>query len=449
MKECKRLQRLQTSFSTPGDNRLVREYIKGCSVCQRNKTDHLHPTGLLQPLPVPSSVWTDIAMDFVEGFPKVGGKSVILTVVDRFSKFAHFIPVGHPYSAASVAKAFFDNIVRLHGFPASIVSDRDPVFTSHLWTELFRLSGTRLCTSSAFHPQTDGQSEVTNKTITIYLRCLAGDRPRSWLRWLPWAEFCYNTSLQSALKTTPFEVVYGRPPPPLLPFQSGSTKVAAVDKQLRDRDTFIANIKERLLQAQSIMKTYHDQSHRQVEFQVGNWVWLRLNHRTASAIRPAGQNKLSPKYYGPYEVMEKIGAVAYRLQLPPKAQIHNVFHVVFLKKFEGTPPTEPTPLPPIVRGRAVAQPDRVVRARSAGSSWEIPVQWKGKSMAEATWEPLQQFKEDYPNVKLEDELFRQEGVVLWTPSSVVSMLGDTGRSTTRIRCVMEIESKSIRESLSC
>jgi hypothetical protein len=416
----------------------VREYIKGCSVCQRNKTDHLHPAGLLQPLPVPSSVWTDIAMDFVEGFPKVGGKSVILTVVDRFSKFAHFIPVGHLYSAASVAKTFFDNIVRLHGFLASIVSDRDPVFTSHLWTELFQLSGTRLCTSSAFHPQTDGQLEVTNKIITIYLRCLAGDRPRSWLRWLPWAEFCYNTSLQSALKTTPFEVVYGRPPPPLLPFQSGSTKVAAVDKQLRDRDTFIADIKERLLQAQSIMKTYHDQSRRQVEFQVGDWVWLHLNHRTASAIRPAGQNKLSPKYYGPYEVMEKIEAVAYRLQLPPKAQIHNVFHVVFLKKFEGTPPTKPTPLPPIVRGRAVAQPDRVVRARSAGSSWEILVQWKGKSMAEATWEPLQQFKEDYPDVKLEDELFRQEGVVLWTPSSVVSMLEDTKRSTTMIRCVMKI-----------
>jgi hypothetical protein len=111
MKECRRLQRLRTSFFTPGDNRLVREYIKGCSVCQRNKIEHLHPAGLLQPLPVPSSVWTDIAMDFIEGFPKVGGKSVILTVVDRFSKFAHFIPLGHPYSAASVAKAFFNNIV--------------------------------------------------------------------------------------------------------------------------------------------------------------------------------------------------------------------------------------------------------------------------------------------------------------------------------------------------
>jgi hypothetical protein len=219
----------------------------------------------------------------------------------------------------------------------------------------------------------------------------------------------WRSAAKSALKTTPFEVVYGRPPPPLLPFQSGSTRVAAVDQQLRDRDIFIADIKERLLQAQSIMKTYHDQSRMQVEFQVGDWVSLRLNHRIASAIRPVGQNKLSPKYYGPYEVMEKIGAVAYRLQLPPKAQIHNIFHVVFLKKFEGTPPAEPTPLPSIVRDRAVAQPDSVVRARSAGSSWELLVRWQGKSMAEATWEPLQQFKEDYPNVKLEDELFRQEG----------------------------------------
>jgi hypothetical protein len=98
----------------------------------RNKTEHLHPAGLLQPLAIPSSVWSNIAMDFIEGLPKVGGKSVILTVVDRFSKFAHFIPLGHPYAAASVGKAFFDNIVCLHGFPSSIVSDRDPVFTSHL-----------------------------------------------------------------------------------------------------------------------------------------------------------------------------------------------------------------------------------------------------------------------------------------------------------------------------
>jgi transposase InsO family protein len=189
----KTLQRLYTSF-TPGDNRLVRDFICDCAVCQRNKTSHLHPASLLPPLVVPFGVWCDIALDFVEGFPKVGGKSVILTVVDRFSKYVHFIALGHPYSATSVATTFFDMIVQLHGVPESIVSDRDSVFTSTLWKELFRLTGTKLCTSSAFHPQTDDQSEITNKIITAYLRCLAGDRPQSWLRWLPWAEFCFNSS---------------------------------------------------------------------------------------------------------------------------------------------------------------------------------------------------------------------------------------------------------------
>jgi hypothetical protein len=144
-------------------------------------------------LAVPTDVWRNIALDFVEGFPKVGDKSVILTVVNRFLKYAHFTALGHPYSVTLVAKAFFDTIVRLHGVPESIVSDHDSVFTSTLWKELFWLTGTKLCTSSAFHPQTDGQSEVANKIIMAYLRCLVGDRPRSWLRWLPWAEFCFNS----------------------------------------------------------------------------------------------------------------------------------------------------------------------------------------------------------------------------------------------------------------
>jgi hypothetical protein len=120
----KTLQCLRASF-TPSDNKLVCDYIMGCSVCQRNKTEHLHPVGMFEPLAVPSDVWRDIALDFVEGFPRVGGKSVILTVVDRFSKYAHFIALGHPYSATTVAKAFFDSIVRLHGILASIVSNRD------------------------------------------------------------------------------------------------------------------------------------------------------------------------------------------------------------------------------------------------------------------------------------------------------------------------------------
>jgi hypothetical protein len=208
---------------------------------------HLHLAGLLQPLPVPSEVWSDIAMDFVEGFPKVGGKSVVLTVVDRFSKFAHFIPLGHPYTAASVAKAFFEGIVQLHGIPCSIVSDRDKVFTSLFWIELFCLAGVKLLLSSAFHPQTDGQSEVVNRIIVMYLRCLAGDRPKTWLQWLLWAEFCYNSSYQTAVKCTPFIIVYGCDPPTQLSYQPGTACVVAVDQQLLARDGFLKEIQNRLL----------------------------------------------------------------------------------------------------------------------------------------------------------------------------------------------------------
>jgi hypothetical protein len=126
----KTLHRLRADFHLPGARKAVLDFVKACATCQRNKTEQLHPAGLLQPLELPFAVWADVAMDFVEGFPRVHGKSVILTVVDRFSKYAHFLPLGHPYTVASVARVFFDDVVRLHGIPSSIVSDRDPVFTS-------------------------------------------------------------------------------------------------------------------------------------------------------------------------------------------------------------------------------------------------------------------------------------------------------------------------------
>jgi transposase InsO family protein len=188
------LHRLRRDFFVPGAAAAVKKHVQACVVCQCNKVEHLHLAGLLQPLEVPSTIWSHIAMDFIEGFSRVNGKSVILTVVDRFSKYAHFVPLGHPYTATSVAKVFFEEIVCLHGLPKSIVSDHDPVFTSKFWIELFKLSGVKLQLTSAFHPQSDGQSEAVNKVITMYLRCLIGDRPRQWLKWLPWAEYCYNTT---------------------------------------------------------------------------------------------------------------------------------------------------------------------------------------------------------------------------------------------------------------
>jgi hypothetical protein len=124
--------------------RIVKEYIASCDVCQRVKSDTLSPAGLLQPLPVPCEVWDDITMDFIEGLPQSGGKNTIFVVVDRLSKSAHFLALAHPYTAKMVAEKFVEGVVKLHGMPRSIISDRDPIFISHFWREFFKLSGTKL-----------------------------------------------------------------------------------------------------------------------------------------------------------------------------------------------------------------------------------------------------------------------------------------------------------------
>jgi hypothetical protein len=156
--------RLKFVFYWQGACSQIKAYIWECDICQRNKSELTKPAGLLQPLLIPSTVWADISMDFVDGLPLSQGKSVIFVVVDKFSKYAHFTTLKHPYTATSVAQVFFDNIFRLHGIPTTIVCDRDLAFTSKFWQELFELQGARFNLSSSYHPQMDGQTEVVNRT---------------------------------------------------------------------------------------------------------------------------------------------------------------------------------------------------------------------------------------------------------------------------------------------
>ena len=158
------------------------------------KSSNQPPAGLLQPLPIPDKIWQDLAMDFITGLPLSDGYTTILVVVDRLSKQAHFGALPRAYSAPKVANLFAQMVWRLHGMPISIVSDRDAIFLSKFWTELFTLSGTVLKRSTAYHPQTDGQSKVLNRILQQYLRCFVTEYLTKWHKYLHWAEYCYNVT---------------------------------------------------------------------------------------------------------------------------------------------------------------------------------------------------------------------------------------------------------------
>ena len=164
-------RRIKQLFAWTRLKSAVQEFVHSCLTCQQAKPDRSRLPGLLQPLPVPDRAWQVISMDFIEGLPVSGGFNCILVVVDTFSKYAHFIALKHPFTAATVAKLFLSQVYKLHGLPNAIVSYRDRIFTSHFWKELFKLAGVDLCMSSAYHPQSDGQTERVNRCLEAFLRC--------------------------------------------------------------------------------------------------------------------------------------------------------------------------------------------------------------------------------------------------------------------------------------
>ena len=173
----KTYRRLAANVYWVGMKGVVQEFVRSCDVCQRQKYLASSPGGLLQPLPIPERIWEDISMDFIIGLPKSKGYEAIFVVVDRLSKYCHFIPLKHPYTARSLAEIFSKEVVKLHGIPMSIVSDRDPIFMSNFWRELFKAQGTQLKMSSSYHPESDDQTEVVNRCLETYLRCFISDQP--------------------------------------------------------------------------------------------------------------------------------------------------------------------------------------------------------------------------------------------------------------------------------
>lgn len=399
-------KRLSSLVYWKGMKKDIQEYVAGCDVCQRNKYATLSPAGLLQPIPIPEAVWEDISMDFVGGLPRSNRFDSILVVVDRLTKYGHFIPLTHPYEAKDVAKLFVREIIRLHGIPRSIISDRDKVFTSHFWRELFLMAGTTLRRSSSYHPETDGQTEVVNRCLETYLRCFAGTTPKKWSQMLPWAEYWYNTTYHGATRITPFKALYGRDPPQLLRWTGQNTRFQEVDQQLRARDLLLDELKEHLLKAQERMKNQADKHRKEVEYKKGEVVYLKLKpYRFRSLARRANE-KLAPRYYGPYEILDKIGKVAYRLKLPDSARIHDVFHVSQLKK-ALKPAVVVQPLPQGLSEdlELHVQPESVIDIRrTEEGKLQLLIKWANLPDHENTWEDLEVIQVQFPSFHLEDKV---------------------------------------------
>lgn len=335
-------------------------------------------------------------MDFIDGLPSSFGKTVILVIVDRFSKAA----LKHPYTASSVAQVFLDNFFRLHGFPRSIVSYRDTVFLGDFWQELFQLQGCTLNLSTAYHPQSDGQTEVVNRCLETYLCCMSSDKPQAWSKWLPLAEYCYNTTYHSATMTTPYEVLYGQQPPIHLPYLPGETKIQVVAKCLEERETMLQMLKFHLLRAQHRMTQMADKRRSERSLEIRDWVFLKLQlYRQQSVVHRSSQ-KLAPKYYGPYKVVDKHGAVAYKLAFPSTSQIHPVFHVSQLKKLVGNVQTS-NHLADAIYKPTIKEPDyclaRKMVKRQGRAATMVLVKWKNEAEDEASWEFLFALQQKFPN----------------------------------------------------
>ena len=322
-------------FFWPKMRRDVERFVARCMTCQKAKS-RLNPHGLYLPLPVPSAPWEDISMDFVLGLPRTRkGRDSVFVVVDRFSKMAHFIPCHKTDDATHIADLFFREIVRLHGVPNTIVSDRDAKFLSHFWKTLWGKLGTKLLFSTTCHPQTDGQTEVVNRTLSTMLRAVLKKNIKMWEDCLPHIEFAYNRSLHSTTKMCPFQIVYGflpRAPIDLMPLPSSeklnfdATKRAELMLKLHE------TTKENIERMNAKYKIAGDKGRKELIFEPGDLVWLHLRKDRFPDFR---KSKLMPRADGPFKVLEKINDNAYKLNLPVEFGVSPTFNIADLKPYLG------------------------------------------------------------------------------------------------------------------
>ncbi|GJS58544.1 putative reverse transcriptase domain-containing protein [Tanacetum coccineum] len=371
----------------------------------RVKAEHQRPSGLLVQPEIPEWKWDNITMDFITKLPRSSqGFDTIWVIVDRLTKSAHFLPIRENDPLDKLARLYLNRIVARHGIPASIICDRDGRFTSNFWRSFQKALGTDISMSTAYHPETDGQSERTIQTLEDMLRACVIDFGKGWVKHLPLAEFSYNNSYHASIKAAPYEALYGRKcRSPVCWAEVGEAQLTGPEL-IQETTEKIVLIKQRMQAAQDRQKSYADRKRKPMEFEIGDRVMLKVSP-WKGVVRFGKRGKLNPRYVGPFKVLAKVGKVAYKLELPQElSRVHHTFHVSNLKKCYADEPLV-MPLEGIHvddKLQFVEEPveimEREIKRLKRSRIPLIKVRWNSRRGPEFTWEREDSFKQKYPQL---------------------------------------------------
>jgi hypothetical protein len=383
----KTLELVSRSYWWPQMSRYIGQYCSTCDLCLRTKTQRHRPTGELQPTEIPGERWETISVDFIVELPEAHGYDAVMCTVDSAGKRAHFIPTHTTVTSLGSAELFLRNVWKLHGLPRNVLSDRGPQFVAEFTRELYRLLGIKPTPSTAYHPQTDGQTERLNQELEQYIRLFVNERQDNWDELLPLAEFSYNNHIHSTTQHTPFVLDTGRNPwmgfePDLEP-----SRVESVNEFVDRMKSTLEEAKAALRKAKDDMARYYNRRREPAPtFKPGDKVFL--DGSDISTTRPS--KKLSHRFLGPYPVTRVVGKNAYRLQLPRSmSRLHPVFNIVKLFRAPSDPipgrRSAPPPDPEIIDGEPEYEVEDILDSRRFRGRLQFLVSWRGYGYEENSW----------------------------------------------------------------
>ena len=378
----------QRHYWWPNMSAWIADYVASCQVCARYKAPRHRPYGLLQPLATPDRPWGSISLDFIEGLPPSKGYDSILVIVDRLTKFAILAPTYKTVTAKQTAVLLWGNLVRHFGYPDHMVSDRGRQFISGAWKAFADQMGMKHSLSTAYHPQTDGQTERVNQVVEQYLRMYCNYEQNDWAGLLNTAAFVYNNAVHNSIGVSPFFACYGWNPKahPDIPQHLGVNNPDR-SEYLLDGKERCKYLQEQIREAQRRTVDHYNRRHKDIEFKVGDMVYI--NRKNWKTRRPTP--KLDTRFAGPYPVQERVGRRAYRITLPANLRVHDVFHVSLLEPARNSsiPQRSTQPIVPSLPDEDLDfEVEAIVGKRSHNGATQYKVLWRGYPEEAASWEPL-------------------------------------------------------------